>query len=207
MTAELSEGPIAPQMRPIGPLIPASELETWHSAAQALAAAERHRQRVRNWARAVYQRAWVRGHMEGSNAGTEEMAGLIAETISEIARRKAALEQELPQLVMEILSDLIGAFDPGELLVRAVRHAIEFQYSGAEVCLHVSPMQVDMLAREFARCDGQDGRPRVRIEPDPTLSPQRCVLWSEYGNVDLGLDAQMRALRLGFGTLCEKGEL
>ncbi|TIU26910.1 MAG: hypothetical protein E5W53_05045 [Mesorhizobium sp.] len=24
MTAELSEGPIAPQMRPIGPLIPAS---------------------------------------------------------------------------------------------------------------------------------------------------------------------------------------
>ncbi|TIT38757.1 MAG: HrpE/YscL family type III secretion apparatus protein, partial [Mesorhizobium sp.] len=49
--------------------------------------------------------------------------------------------------------------------------------------------------------------PRVRIEPDPPLSPQRCVLWSEYGNVDLGLDAQMRALRLGFGTLCEKGEL
>ncbi|TIU88433.1 MAG: HrpE/YscL family type III secretion apparatus protein, partial [Mesorhizobium sp.] len=69
MTVELSEGPIAPQMRPVGPLIPASELETWHSAAQALAAAERHRQRVRNWARAVYQRAWARGHMEGSNAG------------------------------------------------------------------------------------------------------------------------------------------
>ncbi|TIX47842.1 MAG: HrpE/YscL family type III secretion apparatus protein, partial [Mesorhizobium sp.] len=30
MTVELSEGPIAPQMRPVGPLIPASELETWH---------------------------------------------------------------------------------------------------------------------------------------------------------------------------------
>ncbi|WP_027155876.1 type III secretion system stator protein SctL [Mesorhizobium sp. WSM2561] len=207
MTADISVAPTAPQMRPIGPLIPASELEIWNSAAEARAGAERHQQRVRRWARAAYQRELARGHSEGFNAGAEEMAALIAEAVAEVARRKAVLEQELPQLVMEILSDLVGTFDPGELLVMAVRHAIERQYSGAEVCLHVCPMQADMLTREFAGCDGKDGRPRVRIEPDPMLSPQRCVLWSEYGNVDLGLDAQMRALRLGFGLLSKKGEL
>ncbi|ASY74031.1 Nodulation protein (plasmid) [Sinorhizobium fredii CCBAU 83666] len=64
-----------------------------------------------------------------------------------------------------------------------------------------------MLAREFAGCDGREKRPKVRIETDPTLSPQECVLWSEYGNVALGLDAQMRALRLGFEYLSEEGEL
>ncbi|CAH2397070.1 Nodulation protein nolV [Mesorhizobium metallidurans STM 2683] len=207
MTADISVAPAAPQMRPLGPLIPASELEIWDNAAEACAAAERHQQRVRSWARAAYQRELARGHAEGLDAGAEEMAALISQAVAEVARRKAVLEQQLPQLVMEILSDLVGAFDPGELLVMAVRHAIERQYSGAEVCLHVCPTQVDMLTREFAACDGQDGRPRVRIKPDPTLSPQRCVLWSEYGNVDLGLDAQMRALRLGFGTLSEKGEL
>ncbi|EHK54552.1 type III secretion system stator protein SctL [Allomesorhizobium alhagi] len=207
MTADVSAPPVAPQMRPVGPLVPASELDIWYSAAEARDAVERHRQRVRNWVRAAYQRERARGHAEGLNAGAEEMARLIARAVSEVARRKAVLEQELPQLVIEILSDLLGAFDPGELLVRAVRHAIDRKYNGAEVCLHGCPTQVDMLEREFAGCDGREGRPRVRIEPDPTLSPQQCVLWSEYGNVDLGLDAQMRALRLGFGSHSEEGKL
>ncbi|WP_026616018.1 type III secretion system stator protein SctL [Ensifer aridi] len=208
MTADISAAPVAPQMRPLGPLIPASELKIWHSAGEALAAAQRHQQRVRSWARAAYQRERARGYAEGLNAGAEEMSGLIARAATEAARRKAVLEQELPQLVIEILSDLLGAFDPGELLVRAVRHAIERKYSGAEeVCLHVCPTQVDMLACEFAECNGREKRPKVRIDPDPTLSPQECVLWSEYGNVALGLDAQMRALRLGFGCLSEEGEL
>ncbi|PDT44138.1 HrpE/YscL family type III secretion apparatus protein [Sinorhizobium fredii] len=208
MTADISAAPVAPQMRPLGPLIPASELNIWHSAGDALAAAKRHQQRVRTWARAAYQRERARGYAEGLNTGAEEMSGLIARAVTEVARRKAVLEKELPQLVIEILSDLLGAFDPGELLVRAVRHAIERRYNGAEeVCLHVCPTQVDMLAREFAGCDGREKRPKVRIEPDPTLSPQECVLWSEYGNVALGLDAQMRALRLGFEYLSEEGEL
>ncbi|MCH4561136.1 MULTISPECIES: type III secretion system stator protein SctL [Mesorhizobium] len=207
MTFDLFPAPTAPQLCPMGPLIPASELEIWDSAAEALAAAERYQQRVRSWARAAYQRELARGHAEGLTAGAAEMAAVISQAVTEVAQRKAVLNQELPQLVMEILSDLVGALDPGEVLVMAVRHAIERQYSGAQVCLHVSPSQVDILAEEFAGYDGQDGRPSVRIEPDPTLPSQRCVLWSEYGNVDLGLDAQMRALRLGFGLLSERGEL
>ncbi|WP_114948596.1 type III secretion system stator protein SctL [Microvirga calopogonii] len=207
MTADAPAPPITPQMRPLGPLISASELETWHCAAEARDAADRHRQRVRRWARSAYQREWARGRADGLNAGAEEMARLIARAASEVARRRAVLEQELPQLVIEIITELLGAFDPGELLVTAVRHAIERNYSGAEVYLHVHPTQVDMLARAFIGCDGREGQPRVRVDPDPTLSPQQCVLWSEYGNVELGLDAQMRALRLGFRVHSDGGEL
>ncbi|EIM31006.1 type III secretion system stator protein SctL [Microvirga lotononidis] len=206
MIADVYAPPLAPQMRPMGPLIPASELEIWHCAAKARDAAERHRQRVRRWARSAYQRERARGHAEGLNTGAEETARLIARAVSEVARRKAVLEQELPQLVLEIIGDLLGAFDQSELLVTAVRHAIERNYSGAEVCLHVHPEQVDLLARAFVECDGREGRPRVRVDPDPTLSPQQCVLWSEYGNVELGLDAQMRALRLGFRSDPEVSE-
>ncbi|MBP2449497.1 type III secretion system stator protein SctL [Rhizobium leguminosarum] len=207
MTIDDSAASVAPQMRPVGPLIPASELEVWDNAAEARSAAERHLQRVRGWARAAYRRERARGYTEGFNDGAEEMTQLIGRTVSELARRKTVLEQELPQLVMEIVGDLLGAFDPGDLLVKTVRRAIEREYGGAEVCLHVSPTQVDALAREFAECDGREGRPKVRIDPDPALSPQQCVLWSEYGNVDLGLTAQVRALRLGFGLRSEEGEL
>ena len=133
------------------------------------------------------------------------MARLIAQATCELAQRKAALERELPQLVFEIVRDLLGAFDPGELLVHGVRHAIEQRYKNTEVCLHVSPLKADLLASEFKDYDGLEGRPKVRIEADPALSADQCVLWSEFGNVDLGLAAQLRALRLGFG-LSEEAE-
>ncbi|WP_027571380.1 type III secretion system stator protein SctL [Bradyrhizobium sp. WSM1743] len=205
MTADAPASPAAPQIRPLGPLIPATQLEIWHDAVRARDAAERHLQRVRGWARQAYERERARGRAEGAKAGAEEMARLIAQATCELAQRKAVLERELPQLVLEILSDLLGAFDPGEMLVRGVRHAIEQRYKNTEVCLHVSPVKADLLASEFKDYDGLEGRPKVRIEADPALSADQCVLWSEFGNVDLDLDAQLRALRLGFG-LSQEGE-
>ncbi|WP_342709726.1 type III secretion system stator protein SctL [Bradyrhizobium sp. B124] len=206
MTSDVPALPVAPQIRPLGPLIPAAELEIWHDAVYARAAAERHLQRVRHWGRKAYERERTRGHAEGVRTGAEEMARLIAQAAGELAQRKAVLEQELPQLIIEIVSDLLGAFDPGEMLVRGVRHAIEQRYNNTEVCLHVSPLKADLLASQFAAYDGRDCRPRVRIEPDPALTVDQCVLWSEFGNVDLGLAAQLRALRLGLGLSSQEGE-
>ncbi|TWA90230.1 type III secretion system stator protein SctL [Bradyrhizobium stylosanthis] len=198
--------PERPQIRPLGPLIPASELAIWSDAVRTRALAERYLQQVRNWASKAYQRERARGHSEGLRTGSDEMARLVARVACEVARRKAVLEQELPQLVMEILSGLVGSFDPGELLVRSVRHAIEQRYGSAEVCLHVCPVNADALIREFAAFDGTDGRPKVRIDSDPTLTPDQCVLWSEFGNVDLGLAAQLRTLRLGLSRSSQEGQ-
>ncbi|WFU40127.1 type III secretion system stator protein SctL [Bradyrhizobium sp. CB82] len=207
MTADDSAPPLAPLMRPLGPLIEARDLEIWQEAVAARAAAERHLQRVRGWARRAYQLERARGRAEGVTAGAEEMSQLVAQATSEVARKNTALEEELPQLVMEIVTDLLGAFDPGEMLVRTVRHAILRKYGGAELSLHVSPMNAESLAREFAACDGREGRPTVRIVPDPALSQHECVLRSEFGNVDLGLAAQLRTLRLGLGLPPQAGEL
>ncbi|WP_439495807.1 type III secretion system stator protein SctL [Bosea sp. (in: a-proteobacteria)] len=195
----LGAPPAAPALRPLGPLVRAEEAGLWHDAAEARAMAERHLQRVRSWARAAYERERARGYAEGQQAGAQEGARLMAAAAAEAARQKAVLERELPHLVMGIVRDLIGAFDPGEMLLRTVRHAIEQKHGGGEVRLRAAPLHADTLAREFAACDGKEGRPLVRIEADPALSPRQCVLWSEFGNIDLGLEAQLRALRLGFG--------
>ncbi|WP_445219717.1 type III secretion system stator protein SctL [Bradyrhizobium sp. Pa8] len=206
MTADDSAPPVAPHIRPVGRIVAAKDLQIWQTAVEARDVAERHLQRVRAWARRAYQKERARGHAEGVRAGAEEMAQLVAQTASEVARQKAVLEQELSALVMEIVTDLLGAFDPGEMLVRTVRHTILQKYGGAELSLHVSPMDADELTRELAAYDGRQGRPAVRIVPDPVLSAHECVLWSEFGNINLGLDAQLRALRLGFGIAPEAGE-
>ncbi|OAF03747.1 nodulation protein NolV [Bradyrhizobium centrolobii] len=205
MTANDPASAVAPQIRPLGSLIPAAELEIWCDAAQARAVAVRHLQRARSWAHTAYRQERARGRAEGLKTGGEEMARLIAQAACEVARQKAVLEQELPELVMEIVSDLVGAFDPGEMLVRTIRHAIDRKYAGAKISLRVSPVQADATAREFTAYDGREGRPQVRIEPDPALPSGQCVLWSEFGNVDLGLASQLRALRLGLGLSSEEG--
>ncbi|MBO4227531.1 type III secretion system stator protein SctL [Bradyrhizobium neotropicale] len=207
MTANDPALPERPQIRPFGPLIPAAELGIWYDALQTRALAERYVQQVRSWATKAYERERARGYSEGLKTGSGEMARLVARAACEVARRKAVLEQELPQLLIEILNDLLGSFDPGEILVRTIRHAIEQRYGSAEVCLHVSPVKADALMQEFAAFDGRDGRPKVRIDPDPALTPEQCVLWTEFGNVDLGLAAQLRALRLGLDPSSEEGEL
>ncbi|MCK1433515.1 type III secretion system stator protein SctL [Bradyrhizobium sp. 87] len=206
MTDDETAPPVAPHIRPLGPLIAARDLEIWQSALEARAVAERNLKRVRGWARRAYQKERARGHAEGVRAGAEEMAQLVAQAASEVARRKAVLEQELSALVMDIVTDLLGDFDPGEMLVRTVRHTISHRYGGAKLSLHASPLDADALTREFAACDGREDRPAVRIIPDPALSANECVLWSEFGNIHLGLDAQLRALRLGFGLDHEADE-
>lgn len=197
--------PESPQIRPLGPLIPAAELGIWYDAVQTRMLAERYLRQVRSWAAKAYECERARGHTEGLKTGSDEIARLVAGAACEVARRKATLEQALPQLVLDILYDLLGSFDPGEMLLKAVRHAIDQKYGSGEVCLRVSPVKTDALTREFAAFDGRDGRPKVRIDPDPALSPDQCILWSEFGNVDLGLSAQLRELRLGLGPSSQEG--
>ncbi|MCP1854631.1 MULTISPECIES: type III secretion system stator protein SctL [unclassified Bradyrhizobium] len=206
MTADEMAQPDSPRIRPVGPLIPAAELGIWYDAVQTRALADRYLQQVRSWASKAYQQEREHGHSEGLRSGSDQMAQLIARAASDVARRKAVLQQELPQLVLEILTDLLGSFDPGEMLVRTVRHAVEQRYSSAEVCLHVSPVNADALRHEFEAFDGTDGRPKVRIDPDPAMGPDQCVLWSEFGNVDLGLAAQLRKLRLSLDPSSQEGE-
>ncbi|MGY4353562.1 type III secretion protein L [Bradyrhizobium sp. i1.3.1] len=198
--------PADPQIRPVGPLIPAAELGVWFDALKTRALAERYLRQVRSWARKAYERERARGHSEGRKTGSDEMAQLVARATCELARRKAVLEHELPQLVLDILDDVLGSFDPGEILVRTVRHAIDRTYGSAEVCLHVSPVKADALIREFAAFDGRNGRPKLTIDPDPALTPDQCVLWSEFGNVDLGLAAQLRILRVGLAPSSQERE-
>ncbi|MTV18310.1 HrpE/YscL family type III secretion apparatus protein, partial [Bradyrhizobium sp. BR2003] len=102
MTLDVPALPVTPQIRPLGPLIPAAELKIWHDAVDARAAAERHLQRVRSWGRKAYERERERGHAEGVKAAAEQMTRLIAQAACELAQRKAVLEQQLPELVIEI---------------------------------------------------------------------------------------------------------
>jgi type III secretion protein L len=67
--------------------------------------------------------------------------------------------------------------------------------------VRVSPERADDLRRALSVGDRADGGPVVRVDADPGLSPSTCVMQSEFGNVELGIEAQLRALREGLESV------
>jgi type III secretion protein L len=196
MAVDHTEAPTAPRLHPLGPIVRQEELGIWGDAQAALEAAERHRKRMRAWTLAAYQRERQRGRDEGLAIAREEAAELIATTTARASAYLQRLEQDLPTLVLDVIEDLLGHFDPGDLLVRAVRHALTKLQAGGEIRLRVAPEQSALLRAALGEL-GENGSAMVEIEVDPALNAGQCVLWSEFGNIELGLEAQIAALRKG----------
>jgi type III secretion protein L len=198
MSPDEPTAPTAPVPRPLGPVVRGHDVDIWGRATAALEAAERHRQRMRAYARDAYRREKERGYADGWTAGAAEAARLVAATAARVEQHVDTLERELPALVLEIVEQMLGAFHPGdELLSRAVRHALARLRTGADICLRVAPGQADSLRRSLAHLDRLSEAKHLRIEVDPAIEPGACVLSSEFGNVELGIAAQIRALREG----------
>jgi type III secretion protein L len=197
MSPDEPTAPTAPISKPLGPVVRGQDVDVWRRANEALEAAERHRQRMRAYAHDAYRREEQRGYADGWTAGAAEAARLVAATAARVEQHMETLERELPALVVDIVEHMLGAFDPGALLARAVRHALGRLRTGADVHLHVAPEHAESLRQSLTHLEGLSGGKHLRIEVDPAIEPGRCVMCSEFGNVELGIAAQVRALREG----------
>src|SRR5262249_13516841 len=151
----------------------------------------RHRDAMRARAQEAYQRERQRGYDDGWAAGAADAARLVAAASARAEQHANALENELPALVADIVEQILGAFDPGELLSRAVRHAVSQLRTGADLYLRVAPEEADSLRRSLTDLAGPNGA-EVRVEPDPMIRSGDCVLCSEFGNIELGIAAQVK---------------
>jgi type III secretion protein L len=199
-----SDERIAPTFKPLGPVVRGHEIGIWGRAAEALAAAERHRDGMRASAEEAYRSEMQRGYDDGWAAGAAEAARLVAAATARVEQHANALENELPALVADIVEQILGSFDPGELLPRAVRHALAQVRASADLHLRVAPEGAESLRRSLADLAGPDGA-NVRVEVDPSIKPGDCVLCSELGNIELGIAAQIRALREGLEAQARRG--
>lgn len=185
--------PVAPRLRPTGPIVPADEIEIWSEARAGLVAAHRHAVETRRWANDLVERERARGRAEGRAAGAEEAACLLAKTSARAAAHLAMLEQELPELVHGVVADILGNFEPGERIARSVRHAITRLQPEAEATLRIAPSEIEAVCVALGDLGGRG----LQIEADPALAPGECSLRSAVGSVELGIEAQLRALRTG----------
>lgn len=188
--------------RPANPLVRRAELGVWASASEALEAARAKAEGIVSAAHAAHEAERQRGHAEGRREGAEQAACLIAGATAEAAARLDRIEAALPALVAEAVANILGAFDIRDLVAPAVSRALGQLRRGASATIRTSPGCLEQLRAALAGLGGG----AIRIEPDPGLEDGRCVLSSELGDVELGIEAQVRALRAGLAAAWNEGD-
>lgn len=185
-------------LRPIGPVLAPADLALWLNASDALATARDEADAIVARARAEASEIAAGAHGEGFRAGSEEVARLLADALARQQALLLQLEAEVPRVVLAAVERMIGEIDPGERLARAVRHGLANLRRTGTARLRVSPADTAAAADAVAGFRAEDGV--VTVVPDPAVATGAAVLETEFGFVELGLEAQIGALRAALGA-------
>lgn len=180
--------------RPGSIVIRAADLGVWADARAVLADAQARAAAVVADADRHLEAKRIEGHAAGVAAGQAQIAALLVELT---ARRDAALSEiaeTLPALVGAVLDRILGAADRGTMLRDAVRHGMQDVYRGGGARLRVAPEGQD-AAREALASAARYAA--ITIDADPSLPPGACRFECDYGSAELGLVAQLQAVRDG----------
>jgi type III secretion system HrpE/YscL family protein len=176
--------------RPLGRILKRTDTLLYTQAADYLAWAERHKQEIEAGLAARVEAARAQGFAQGLDEGRRAGAEVLAETAIRVRRILADLEADLVEIVIEASRRVIGTFEPGDALGRAVRVAIEERQDEHGLCLRVHPEARTAVAGHLAQLSVP-----VRIEIDGDLDPAEAVLDTSAGFVKCGIDRQLDAIR------------
>jgi len=154
---------------------------------------------------ALRQTAYASGFAAGKAAAEEEVgagAAAFAAAVAEVARFRAGLldryERELLELALGVAHKVVQrelAEHPEhwlEMIREAVRRAVDRETIRIRVGAILHAVLVEQLPRLRALLE--DVR-ELDLVADPALDETGCVIESRYGDLDLGIDSQMSAIR------------
>ena len=135
---------------------------------------------------------------------TEERAR-VAETVRAFAQKTneyySRAEIELVHLSLAIAAKILHreAQVDRVLVAALVKVALEKLQHGTAATVRVRPEEVADWNRYFEGNAG--GEIRVEVKPDPSVEAHNCILETELGTTELGLDAQLKEIEQGFFDL------
>ena len=130
----------------------------------------------------------------------EPVAAMLAGFEEQRSHYYAQVEMEIVQLALSIAAKILhreAQVDP-MLLAALVRIAVERMREGSSVTVRVSPGKGVSWKQYFAAIPSL---PHVEVTEDPQLSDQDCLLETELGTANFGLDSQLKEVEQGFFDL------
>jgi len=136
-----------------------------------------------------------RGYDQGVLEGRMEHAEQIMDTVLKSIEYIEGLEKGVSALVGEALRKILGTLPPEEIMAGVVRQSLALVRGQKQVVLRVSPAdeeavraRMDAIMREYASIAFLD------IQSDGRLARGACILQSEMGVIDAGVETQIRAI-------------
>ena len=177
-------------------LIRAEEYSRLLEAGELLAAARGRADAIRAEAEEAYETRRREGYEDGVMEGRMEQAEKMMETAMQAVEYIENIEETLVKVVTSAVRKIIGELDERERIVRVVRTALVSVRSQQKVLIRVCPADEpavrEALAAMIASAPG--GVSFLDVSADPRMKPGDCILESELGVVDAGLETQLRAL-------------
>lgn len=177
-------------------VIRADEYSRLIEARDMLAAARERADAIRAEAEAAYERRRREGYEDGVMEGRMEQAEKMLETAMQAVDYIANLEETLVRVVASAVRKIIGEMDERERIVRVVRTALVAVRGQHKVLIRVCPTDEpavrEALAAMIASAPG--GVSFLDLTADPRMKAGDCILESELGVVDAGLETQLKII-------------
>ena len=155
------------------------------------------------------QQAWNKGHEAGqaeSRAAFEQQTAKLREEISKALRDFAAerdtyfqrVEEQVVRLTLAIARKILhreAQVDP-LLLTGILRVALEKIASNTNTRLRAHPSDIKVWRDYFTQARENFAPPE--LIGDPEIQPGRCILETELGTTEIGLDTQLKEIEQGF---------
>ncbi len=177
-------------------ILRAEEYSRLIEARNLLAAARERAAAIRAEAEEAYEARKREGYEDGVMEGRMEQAEKMMETAMQAVEYIENIEETLVKVVGSAVRKIIGELDDRERIVRVVRAALVSVRSQQKVLIRVCPADEaavrEALAAMIASAPG--GVSFLDVSADPRMKRGDCILESELGVVDAGLETQLKAI-------------
>ena len=157
--------------------------------------ARRSYEKITAEAHEIYDKQRSQGYEEGLEEGRMEHAARVFEVAAESLDYFEKLEMSVVKIVSDALERVLGELNEDEVILRVVKSGIAIARNEHRVVVRVCPEQVGVvekaqadLLRHFA------GIRLLDVVADSRLKKGDCLVESEMGVVDAGLETQLAAL-------------
>jgi type III secretion protein L len=172
--------------------------EAWATLEQTdslLEKAEELRRRIASDGRAAEQAAYAKGHAEGRTAGLTEIAEQHLQLQQTFRDMLAAADRRAVHLALAIIARIAPRIDRQQFVTALIDAAVGEIQAEQFLQIRVHPDVLGAVQTEAERWRQRyPGLNAVHCIADETLAPDGCVLQSEFGRVDAGLDEQLAAI-------------
>ncbi|MEM1303731.1 MAG: HrpE/YscL family type III secretion apparatus protein [Planctomycetota bacterium] len=182
-------------LRPDGKRIPAALFQAHVRGQDIIAEAERQAEEIRKLAERERQQQREEGYAEGLREGRLEMAERMVDSVSKSVDYFSGLEEQMTEIVMKALRKILGEMDDKERVLQVVRSALGVARNQTNVTLRVPPSEAEVARSRLDEImQPYPGIRFLEITAESRLKPGECILETELGVVDAGLETQLAAI-------------